>query len=375
MQARSPKTPSSPKTALHGIIRELVQELGAISVADYMRLVLDQSEHGYYRTKDPFGRAGDFVTAPEISQVFGELLGLWLATAWQEAGKPAPFRLVELGPGRGQLMADLVRATANVPDFLCSADIHLVESSERLRRIQRGRLPDLDMTWHDRLEDVPPGPLFLLGNEFVDALPVHQLVRTEAGWAERLINVTEDGGLAFTSGVAPSALVELVNGAADAEPGQIAEVSPARDALASAIGARLSREGGVAILVDYGAWVERPTGDTLQAVRKHQATDPLTAPGDADLTTQVDFFNFGRAAASTGAKVFGPVPQGTFLRVLGIEARIASLLGTADEEQSQALRSALYRLTDAGAMGEVFKVLAMTSKDGPLPPGFHHATL
>jgi NADH dehydrogenase [ubiquinone] 1 alpha subcomplex assembly factor 7 len=338
-----------------------------------MALASNHPDLGYYQTQEPFGAEGDFITAPEISQVFGELLGLWLATAWHEAGQPKPFRLVELGPGRGQLMADLVRATAKVPAFLDAADIHLVESSEKLRAVQRKALPHLDLHWHDRLDNVLEGPLFLIGNEFLDALPVHQLIKTETGWAERLVSINDNGELIYLSdsaSPATSALVNLVAGSDDAKTGDVAEVSPARNTLAGKLGERLAKDGGVALLIDYGALAERPTGDTLQAVFKHQPVDPLSMPGIADITTQVDFRSIAMAARAGGASIYGPVPQGTFLRTLGIEPRTAALLKNADDQQRHHLRSALFRLTDASAMGEVFKVLVLASSDDPPPPGF-----
>ena len=282
------------------------------------------------------------MTAPEISQVFGELIGLWLAAAWQQMGEPTAFRLVELGPGRGQLMADLVRAAGKVPGFLAAADIHLVETSKRLRKLQRAKLSDLSVTWHDSFETVPEGPLYLIANEFFDALPTHQLIRTEIGFTERLVTSDDDGGLIFTEGVAPATLVDRVGPAAEATLGRIAEISPAREALARMIGERIRDDGGVAAVIDYGAWVDRATGDTLQAVCDHRAVDPLSAPGDVDLTTQVDFRRLGHAAAEGGASVFGPVPQGTFLRTLGIEVRMAALLAHADENQRRSLRHALF---------------------------------
>ena len=375
MPAPSRRAPNIPETPLLPVIRRRIRNQGPISVADYMRLALDHPEFGYYQTRDPFGAGGDFVTAPEISQVFGELLGLWLATAWRESGRTGRFRLVELGPGRGRLMADLIRATGKLPDFLASADIHLVESSRRLRAVQRQRLPDHAVTWHDRLETVPPGPILLIANEFVDALPVHQLRRTESGWSERLVDWRDQEGLVFTEAAPSPGLVDMIPAAGQAEAGTIAEVSPARDSLAKTVGQRLSHHGGVALIIDYGAWVKRPTGDTLQAVRNHRAVDPLGFPGEADLTTQVDLRSLAEAAAAAGAAVFGPVPQGTFLRVLGIEPRIATLLRGADDRQRRDLRGALFRLTDAGAMGEVFKVMAMTAPADPPPPGFRAATL
>jgi len=370
MAARGHPASSSPEISLLTLIQQRIRDQGPITVAGYMDLASNHPDLGYYQVQNPFGAEGDFITAPEISQVFGELLGLWLATYWQEAGRPSPFRLVELGPGKGQLMVDLIRATAMVPGFLDAADIHLVESSEKLRAVQRQALPDLKLRWHDQFDTVPDGPLFLIGNEFLDALPVHQLIKTETGWAERFLSLMDDGKLGFTSGAATPALVDLIAGSDEASIGDVAEVSPVRIALSGKLGERLAKDGGVALLIDYGAWAERPTGDTLQAVFKHQTVDPLSMPGVADITTQVDFQNVARAAKAGGAKVYGPVPQGTFLRTLGIEVRTAALLKSADDEQRKNLRSALFRLTDASAMGEVFKVLVLASPDDPPPPGF-----
>ena len=335
-----------------------------------MELALGHPVHGYYQSRDPFGTDGDFTTAPEISQVFGELIGLWLAAAWQGAAQPTSFKLCELGPGRGQLMADLLRATAKVPGFLDAADIHLVETSKRLRDVQHRTLDPARITWHERLDTVPGGPLFLIANEVFDALPTHQLIRTERGWAERMVTLDDQGGLAFVSCNASSSLLDAVIDLSSAKPGDIAEISPAREALASDIGARIARDGSIAVLIDYGAWVNRATGDTLQAVRRHAPIDPLTAPGEVDLTTQVDFRRLGLAASESGADVFGPVPQGTFLRTLGVEMRTATLLSQADQEQGRRLREGLFRLTDASTMGEAFKVLALASPKGPPPPGF-----
>ena len=344
-------------------------------LAMFMELALGHPVHGYYQSHDPFGTDGDFTTAPEISQVFGEMIGLWLAAAWTEAGRPNSFRLVELGPGRAQLMADLLRATAKVPGFLDAASIHLVETSKRLRAIQRRALSTVPITWHERLEAVPKGPLFLIANEVFDALPVHQLIRTETGWAERTVVLDEHGRLAFASSDVPSARLATICDPPLAASGEVAEISPMREALATDVGERIGRDGGIAVIIDYGAWVERATGDTLQAVCRHKPVDPLTAPGEVDLTCQVDFRRLGLAAAAGGADVFGPVPQGTFLRTLGVEMRTAALLRQADHEQGRRLREGLFRLTDASAMGEVFKVLALASPKGPLPPGFGAPTL
>jgi NADH dehydrogenase [ubiquinone] 1 alpha subcomplex assembly factor 7 len=339
-----------------------------------MTLALLHPDLGYYARRDPLGSAGDFVTAPEISQMFGEIVGLWLAEAWVGLGRPAPARLVELGPGRGTLMADLLRATVPVESFHRSLDIHLVETSARLRALQAERLAGTDAEWHDDLGEVPPGPLLLVANEFFDALPVHQLVRTADDWVERRVGLAE-GGLAFVPDDRRSPLAEQIPERDAAACGAIAEVSPARAALARQIGARIAGSGGVALLIDYGAWAAGPTGDTLQAVQGHAACAPLECPGQADLSAQVDFRALAEAAAAGGAAVHGPVAQGTFLRALGIEARALRLLGRASAEQRRELRAGLFRLTDPSAMGEAFKVLVLASPDGPPPPGFGAPTL
>jgi NADH dehydrogenase [ubiquinone] 1 alpha subcomplex assembly factor 7 len=344
---------------------------GPLSVARYMELALGHPEFGYYRRQDPLGATGDFVTAPEISQAFGEILGLWLAQAWADLGRPAPVRLVELGPGRGSLLVDLLRATASVPGFHGALALHLVEISPRLRRLQAARLADRQAMWHERFEEVPDGPVLLVANEFFDALPVHQLVRTADGWRERVVGRTATGELRFAQAAAPSPLATNL----DAAPGTVAEISPARAALARQIAARIAVAGGIALLIDYGAWSAGPTGDTLQAVRDHRACDPLVRPGEADLSTQVDFRALAEAAAAGGAAVYGPVPQGTFLRAFGIEARLLRLLERAPPERRRDMRAGLFRLIDPSAMGELFKVLAVAQKDAPLPPGFHAPTL
>ncbi len=357
--------------ALSGLSAVLAAEIrarGPLSVARFMELALGH----YYQRRDPLGAAGDFVTAPEVSQMFGEILGLWLAQAWTGSGRPAPARLVELGPGRGTLMADLLRATAKIDGFHGACSIHLVERSRRLRELQATRLAGIEVAWHDRFEQVPEGPLFVVANEFFDALPVRQLVRTGPGWVERRVGLAADGDLAFVLDDRGSPFARALP---DAAPGTIAELSPARTRLAQQIGERLAAAGGVALLIDYGAWAEHPTGDTLQAVRGHVRADPLAAPGEADLSAQVDFRALALAARDGGAAVFGPVPQGTFLRTFGIEARALQLLGRVRPDQRRSLRASLFRLTDPAAMGEMFKVLVLARPGGLLPPGFTAPTL
>jgi NADH dehydrogenase [ubiquinone] 1 alpha subcomplex assembly factor 7 len=359
-------------SGLEQVIADEIRRTGPLPVDRFMALALHHPTHGYYRTRDPLGAGGDFVTAPELSQAFGEVVGAWLARAWLDLGQPAPFRLVELGPGRGTLLDDVLRATRRVPGFHDGFHIHLVETSEHLRRAQAERLAGRHVGWHADLAEVPPGCLLLLANEFFDALPVHQLVGTARGWLERCVALAEGGRLEFRLAASPSPLGAQLP---EATPGAVAEVSPARTALAQAIGRRIARDGGVALVIDYGAWAAGPTGDTLQATRDHGPCDPLDAPGTADLTTHVDFRALALAACDGGAAVYGPVPQGTFLTSLGIHLRTAKLLERAAPAQQRQLRAALFRLIDPSAMGELFKVVVLAHPAAPAPPGFAAPTL
>jgi NADH dehydrogenase [ubiquinone] 1 alpha subcomplex assembly factor 7 len=359
-------------SGLEAVLAGAIRREGPLPVARFMDLALNHPRYGYYRQRDPLGAQGDFVTAPELSQAFGEVIGAWLAQAWLDLGAPAPFRLVELGPGRGTLLADALRATRGVPGFHQALRLHLVETSERLRAVQATRLAGFDANWHGRFGEVPPGPLLLVANEFFDALPAHQLVATARGWVERALELDPDGRLSFCLGAQRSALSSRLP---EAAPGTIAEVSPARGEAAEAIGRRIAGEGGIALVIDYGAWAEGPTGDTLQATRAHAPCDPLDAPGSADLTTHVDFGALAEAACGVGAAVYGPVPQGTFLTTLGVHLRTAKLLERAAPDQRRALRAALFRLIDPGAMGELFKVLVLAHPAAPAPPGFQAPTL
>jgi NADH dehydrogenase [ubiquinone] 1 alpha subcomplex assembly factor 7 len=354
-------------SGLEAVLAEAIRREGPLPVARFMALALNHPVFGYYRDRDPLGAQGDFVTAPELSQAFGEVIGAWLAQAWLDLGRPTPFRLVELGPGRGTLLADALRATRSIPGFHQSLRLHLVETSDRLRAAQATRLAEFRVSWHGQFGEVPPGPLLLVANEFFDALPAHQLVATAGGWIERCVDLDAAGRLTFRHGQHRSALGARLP---DATPGTVAELSPARNELAYAIARRIARDGGVALVIDYGAWAEGPTGDTLQATRSHAPCDPLDAPGTADLTTHVDFGALAEAAAAGGAAVYGPVPQGTFLATLGLHLRTAKLLERATPDQQRALRAALFRLTDASAMGELFKVLVPAAPQAPAPPGF-----
>ena len=354
-------------TALAAEIRERIRRDGPLSVAAYMELCLSHPAHGYYRRGRPIGAAGDFITAPEVSQMFGELIGLWCAAVWQAMGRPRPVRLVELGPGRGTLLADALRAAETVPPFRDAIEVHLVESSEALRAEQAKLLSDAQPTWHERFETVPPGPVLVVANEFFDALPIRQFERVGDAWRERMVALAPSSqALRFTAAGKANAEVACL----DAAPaGSIVERAPAREALAAALARRIAADGGAALIVDYGHdWPG--IGDTLQAVRRHRPHGVLDDPGDADLTAHVDFFALAAAARRAGAAAFGPVPQGGFLQALGIEARAARLRQDASAQQRDAIDAALRRLTGADEMGLLFKALAICRPTLGVPPGF-----
>jgi SAM-dependent MidA family methyltransferase len=357
--------------ALLDELRQLIAVEGPIPLARYMGLCLGHPVHGYYTTRDPFGARGDFTTAPEISQMFGELVGLWAAEAWRLMGAPAQLRLVELGPGRGTLMADLLRAVRIVPGFAQALSVHLVETSPVLRARQQERLAGsvpvaFPVSWHERFADVPAGPAVVIANEFFDALPIAQFVRTDRGWHERLVGLDADGRLAF--GLAPEPRAELP---ARGGPGDVLEWPAPAAELVTEIARRLAAEGGAALIVDYG-YAGPAFGDTLQAVKNHAFVDPLAEPGEADLTAHVDFARLADAAGSAGAAAHGPVPQGDFLRALGIAARAAALQARASPAQAADIAGALERLTGSGPdqMGTLFKALALSHPHLTSLPGF-----
>jgi len=385
-------------TALEKILKQRIAAEGPLTVARFMEYCLSHPEHGYYQKGDPFGARGDFITAPEISQMFGELIGIWCAVVWQGLGRPDPFNLVELGPGRGTLMLDALRACEAAPGFLSAVRLHLVETSRALRAVQKEKL-DPDITgvrpqWHDRLRDVPPGPTIFIANEFFDALPIHQFQMTEDGWRQRRVDVAagegagdgkDTGGFRFTlSGPQDGSKDGSKDGPPpisaalkDAAPGAIAEAAPAGVAHAWAMGERIAGGGGAALIIDYGH-AAPGLGDTLQAVRGHRFADPLAAPGEADLTAHVDFAAIAAAIAAGGGgnaegsavAAWGPVSQARFLTALGIQARAHALMEGASAAQAHDIEAALARLTGDDQMGELFKVLAAVAAAAPPPPGF-----
>lgn len=349
---------ASPGSAA-ALIRDLIAAHGPIDLARYMAI----ATQAYYAGRDPLGRAGDFTTGPEISQVFGELIGLAVAQAWLDRGRPRPAALVELGPGRGTLLADAARAWRIVPGFQDAVRLHLVETSPTLRALQGERLGALAPVWHEDVGQLPTqAPLFIIANEFLDTFSIRQFFRADSGWRERLVDCDVEGRLGFVL-ARQAAPIEVV--AAD---GAVLEVAPAREAVAAALAGRLAEQGGMALLIDYGEARTPFLGDTLQAVRGHAALDPMRAPGEADLTSHVDFAAVARATAAAGAAVWGPITQGDFLRRLGIDLRL-DRLAAARPEVAAELAAGCRRLTEPEGMGTLFKVLALAGDDLP-PPGF-----
>ncbi len=343
-------------------LRGLIALEGPITVERYMDLCLRH----YYATRDPLGQAGDFTTSPEISQMFGELIGLWMLEVWHAMGRPSPCRLVELGPGRGTLMADLLRATRLLPGFREAASVHLVETSPALRERQRMTLAasGYGIEWHDSLAEVPSGPMLLVANEFFDALPVRQFIATERGWCERLVGLDGDRLVFGLRGEPQPGLPNPLR------PGDVLELPVVSLGIARELAARLAATGGAALVIDYGYWGPA-FSDTLQALKAHAFVDPLAEPGEADLTTHVDFHQLAQAGHASGARIHGPSPQGDFLLALGIETRAAGLRQRATPAQAADLDRALARLTerDDKGMGELFKVLALTHNDLEAVPG------
>ena len=350
-------------TALRDLIIAQIRATGPLPLSDYMQLCLLHPKHGYYTNRQAIGAAGDFTTAPEISQMFGELLGLALAQSWLDQGAPAPFTLAEAGPGRGTLMADALRATRSVPGFHTALSLHLVEASPVLRAAQQAALQGYPVTFHDDLSALPASPLFLIANEFFDALPIRQFIRDGDGWRERVVGL-EDGALAFGLG-GRMMVPDLQDRLEDTSDGDVVELcQPARTA-AAMIGDHIAQHGGVALIVDYGA--ARSNGDTFQAVAAHERADPLANPGQADLTAHVDFGALAQATPSASSAL---TPQGVLLERLGITARAQALAAKLQGEALKSHIAAHRRLTHPQEMGTLFQALAFYRQGTPPPPGF-----
>jgi NADH dehydrogenase [ubiquinone] 1 alpha subcomplex assembly factor 7 len=349
-------------SSLQSEIKKLIKTSGPMPVWRYMELCLTHPKFGYYVSRDPLGREGDFITAPEVSQMFGELLGLWAASVWKAIGSPGLLRLIELGPGRGTMMADALRALRVLPPLYQSLSVHLIEINPVLRDKQKSTLSGVrNIAWHDSIDDIPDGPSVIFANEYFDALPIHQVVKRETGWHERTVEIDAGGKLVFGSAAEPTPRFDiLLPPLVRAAPiGAVFEWRP--DAEIMKIAARVRDQDGAALIVDYGH-VRSDAGDTFQAIARHSFADPLKTPGQADVTAHVDFQALARAVEDLGARVHGPVTQGDFLKRLGIETRAVTLMAKASQEVSDDISAALKRLIGGGrgGMGSMFKVLAVS---------------
>lgn len=354
--------------ALLPILRDKILADGPISIADYMAIALGHPDHGYYITRDPFGIRGDFVTAPEISQIFGEMIGIWVAATWRQMGG-GPVSLVELGPGRGTLMADLLRATKSTPDFHDSVTIHMVETSPTLANAQYMRLrhehPRIE--WLDSVEELPASKTLLVANEFFDALPIKQYVMTGDGVKERRIGWNEKTkALEFVLG---DAGLMLAKSGHIIPENTVMEQSPASRSVMRQIAQHIKTHGGAGLIIDYG-YLGDAHRDTLQAVKSHLFHPVLNDPGEADITAHVDFTSLMDIAGAAGNAAWGLATQGQFLRRMGAELRLEMLLKNAQQEQREGLIAGLARLMSPQAMGDLFKVMALTSDPRIEPPGF-----
>jgi len=336
-----------------------------------MEVALGDPEFGYYMTKEPFGVAGDFITAPEISQIFGELIGLWCAALWLQLNNPSSIHLVELGPGRGTLMSDALRAAKSVSGFAQALQIHLVEMSPKLQEIQQKTLENCghNIKWHRHIEDVPQGATIFIANEFFDALPIRQFIQTEAGWCERLVSVNSDRQFEFTISPPPTEKPGISAQLVNAPPGSLVEVCQPARAITKTLGKRIQTNGGAALIIDYG-YLKPALGKTLQAVSDHKFADVLQNPGEQDLTAHVNFSNLAEVARQQGAEVFGPISQAQFLYGMGLKSRLARLTNATTPAQTRDIETAATRLTAADQMGDLFKVMVIATQNGAPPAPF-----
>ncbi len=331
---------------------------GPMSVATYMALCLTYPRQGYYSEGDPLGAGGDFITAPEISQMFGELIGFFVVNLWQQLGEPRSFTLLELGPGRGTLLEDALRVAAHAEGFLDAVHVQLFEANTALRTQQQARLGQYNPYWADEIDAVSGDPLFVVANEFFDALPIRQFVRTDDGWHERMIGL-RDGKRGY--GLSPTRVLNeaMPQAVRDAERNEVYEAGLAARDVVMRLGRRIAAQGGALLAIDYG-YPETRTGETLQAVRRHAYADPLEAPGEADISAHVDFGALRAAAHEVGLGAAPLATQGEFLRRLGLDERAATL-ARANPSLADAVEAARARLTAPEQMGQLFKVFCAHS--------------
>jgi len=358
-----------PETTLKDRLKRLIATTGPISVADYMAACLGDRESGYYTTREPFGREGDFITAPEVSQMFGELIGIWCVAEWDALGRPANTVLCEIGPGRGTLMSDMLRTISKLaPQMLTGLQVAMVETSARLVEKQKQKLTDtgVSITWFQRFADVPIGPLILISNELFDAIPFRQFVKTNGRFVERLIALDDQDQFHFVSGAGGIDAALLPKAHAQAPDGTIFEAAPARTALLQEIAQRIATTRGAALNIDYGH-LQSGFGDTLQAMLKHAYDDVFAHPGEADLTSHVDFDSLEQAARASGCKT-GTMTQGEFLLAMGLLDRAGRLGSGRDAAFQEKIRQDVERLAAPDQMGTLFKVLAFSDRDTRLIP-------
>lgn len=356
-------------------LARLIRAAGPITIAHYMSEALANPRLGYYTTRDPFGAEGDFITAPEVSQMFGEMVGLWCVDLWERLGRPARFHLAEAGPGRGTLIRDALRAARVQPAFTATAQLHLIEVSPTLRALQADALAGVAVgggpTWHAEFATVPDdAPLILISNELLDALPIHQYQRTRQGWRERLVDCAGENAFRIVlAAEPPEDLRHLPAALAGAPIGAIAEISPAAHALIEQVARRVVATGGAALMIDIGRTESTP-GETLQAVKRHAGHPVFERPGEADLAAYVDFAALVQSARAAGARTFGPTTQGAFLAALGIAARAGRLQAGKPPEQAARIDAERRRLVDADQMGALFKVVAIADPELAALAGF-----
>lgn len=364
---------------LHQHVERLIATEGPIPISEFMALALYHPFHGYYRQQSAVGAGGDFITAPEISQMFGELIGLWCIQCWINMGQPTKFNLIELGPGRGILMADALRAAALSQPFLEAAQLQLVEVNQALQKDQHKNLRKIEphissVTWHERFDSIPEGPSIIVANEFFDCLPIRQFQRTEKGWCERMVGLDQNGQLCFQLSpdpIPPNFLNSLhLNSTAFgvAQLGHVLEYSPASQALATQIVERLNNQPGYALIIDYGDTViSQPT---FQAVKNHQYHNPLENIGETDLTAHVNFAHLAKTTYENGAMVWGPISQSNFLTTLGIKQRAQMLMKASPSNIAEQIKNDLARLTAPDQMGDLFKAMVIAAPNLDAPPAF-----
>lgn len=367
-------SPIGRGSELLDIIRARIAQHGPMTLAEYMALCLSHPKHGYYMIRDPFGRAGDFITAPEVSQMFGEMIGLWFADLWIKLGQPPEFILLECGPGRGTLMADIMRATKALPGFHKAAKIHLMEISPVLREAQARALEAYDPVWIDDLSRLLPTlPVLLVANEFLDALPVRQIEKRGGKYFERGVSIGPDGDPCAAALPVPDAVIgTLPKVLVDSVEQGVFETSPHLNQFVKSVDILLKKQNGVALFLDYGH-VRSAPGDTLQAMKNHEFVTLFETPGTCDLTAHVDFENVVKIAREDGIAAHGPTTQGAFLKELGIEVRAEHLKKGANDAQAVDLESGLRRLIDTDQMGSLFKVVALCNDPDIEIAGFHES--